>query len=405
MPVMDVPLTRAEVERHYRAHLQEYTVQELVHVRHILISPVGSGPAADAAARQKAEDILRRVRAGEDFRALAAKYSDDPATKNDAGDVGMFKHGQMLPSFERAAFAMRPGDITGPVKSDVGYHVLQCLEYAPPVMHPLREVYANVAHDAAMEKAKRLAGERADSVLRTIHTGAEAEAAARRLKLSVIPTDHALGTINDYDDALRPYIRTLETLKPGQLHPAIQVYEGLGPVITWVTGITPAQPRPWATARPYAYQQYRIDRAREALEAKKAELDSMLAAGWSFDSLGTLWGGLERIPAAETGGELREMGSRTLLDSLVFGIHHPPVLEVGRVSGWIEFRNGLAKIRVNTRTAPGADEVERRVALRHQVVLWHRLNDYFDRLKARYPVRILDGELRATALPEPSEDS
>jgi parvulin-like peptidyl-prolyl isomerase len=404
-PIMEVPLTRAEVERWYRAHIDQYTVQELVHVRHILISPAGPGPAADAAARQKAEDILRRVRAGEDFAALAAKYTDDPATKNEGGDVGMFRHGQMLEPFERAAFAMRPGDITGPVRSEVGYHVLQCLEYLPPVMHPLREVYANVAHDCASAKATRMASERADSALKTLTTVAQARALAERLHLNIIPTDHAVGTLNEYGDDMRPYIRTLETLKAGQIHPAVQEYSGLGPVITWVDKITPSQPRPWPVARPYAYQHYRIDRARAVLEAKRAELDSMAKAGWSFDSLGTLWGGLEHMASATVGTELRGMGGRTLSDSLIFGIDHPPVLAVGQVSPWIEFRSGLVKMRVNERLAPDPDEVTRRVALRHQVVLWHRLNDYFDTLKVRYPVRILDGELRATALPEPTENS
>ncbi|MBI1797003.1 MAG: peptidyl-prolyl cis-trans isomerase [Candidatus Eisenbacteria bacterium] len=405
VPVMDVPLNRGEVNRYYRAHMPEYTVEELVHIRHILISPSGPSAAADAAARQKAEEILRRVRAGEDFPQLAAQYSDDPATRDDGGDVGMFRHGVMRDAFERAAFAMRPHDIAGPVKTDVGYHILECLEYLPPVIHPLREVYANVAHDCALAKAKRVAAERADSVLSAIRTVAQAKEAAERLHLTLLPTDHAVGTLNQYGAELRDYMRTMEQLKPGQLHPRTQLYEGLGTAISWVDGITPSRLRPWTLAIPYVVQRYRIARARATLLAKKAELDSMSRAGWSFDSLGTLWGGLERLPGAEAGGELRAMSGRAILDSLAFGGDRPPVLETGHVSDWIEFPGGFARVRVSRRVAPDPDALAKRLELRRQIALWHRLNDYFDKLKDRYPVRILDGELRSTALPEPTVTS
>ena len=400
-----VPLSRAEVERYFRGHINDYTVQELVRVRHILISPTGPGPQADAAARTRAEEITRRVKAGEDFVKLAAQYSDDPATKNDGGDVGVFRHGQMREAFERAAFAMRPGDITGPVKSEVGYHVLECLEYAPPVIHPIGQVYANVAHDCAIDKATRMATDRADSLYRTLKSVAQAREMAKRLGLDVIPNNHEVGTVGRYPAELRAYAQKLETLGPGQIYPGIQVYQGLGPVITWVDAVDPPRSLPWQEARALAIQRYEEQRKRSALIAKRAELDSMAAAGWSFDSLATLWGGFERLVDAAPGVVLTGLGGRVLLDSLVFGRSRPAVLTEGQWSSWVDFPGGLVKLRIASRVSADPDELQRRLEARRQVMVWHRLNDYFDKLKARYPVQILDSELRATKLPEPTEES
>ncbi len=401
--LLNVELTRDEIERFYRAHVNEYSIEELVRVRHILVSPTEPGAVADAAARAKAEALLARVRSGEDFARLAAESSDDPATRDQGGDVGVFRHGQMREEFERAAFAMRLGDIAGPVRTEVGYHILECLEYVPPVLHPIAEVYANVAYDCARKKADRIAADRADSLYRTLRSVAQAKAVAARHRLEVIPTEHAIGAFGGYDDAMQSYIRKLETLRPGEFYPGTQYYEGLGQVITWVDSVVPPRLLRWDEAKGEVVERDRRDNAQRALLAKKAELDSMLSAGWSLDSLAAPWGGLERLTEAPRGSQLRDMGGKAVLDSLVFGRERAPLLQPGQVSAWLEFPGGYAKLRVVGRLAPDPEVLARRLELRRQLVLWRRLNEYFDRLKARYPVQILDGELRATALPEPTE--
>jgi parvulin-like peptidyl-prolyl isomerase len=123
-------LDEADVRKYFEAHKAEF---EQVRARHILIRVQGS-PApvrpgqkdlTEAEALAKAQDLRKRILAGEDFAQLARQESDDTGSGANGGDLGSFRHGQMVPTFEQAAFAMQPGDLSEPVKSPFGYHLIK----------------------------------------------------------------------------------------------------------------------------------------------------------------------------------------------------------------------------------------------------------------------------------------
>jgi parvulin-like peptidyl-prolyl isomerase len=82
----------------------------------------------DKKQRAKAEEVLQRVRNGEDFAALAKEFSTDPGSKDKGGDLGWFGSGQMVPEFDKAAFALKPGEVSGVVQSQFGFHIIKVEE-------------------------------------------------------------------------------------------------------------------------------------------------------------------------------------------------------------------------------------------------------------------------------------
>ncbi|HXT64992.1 MAG TPA: peptidylprolyl isomerase [Pyrinomonadaceae bacterium] len=127
-----VKASQPEIDEYMKAHPEEQ-----VHARHILISvksadEVKSPDAAEGLdkpqARAKAEEVLKRVKAGENFEALAKEYSTDPGSKESGGDLGWFGKGRMVPEFEKAAFALQPGQISDIVESPFGFHIIKVEE-------------------------------------------------------------------------------------------------------------------------------------------------------------------------------------------------------------------------------------------------------------------------------------
>lgn len=103
-------------------------------LRQILIEPAVSD-ARDDAIRQQAETILARAKAGEDFASLAKQYSEEPGAAQTGGDLGFFQHNAMVKPFSDAVFAMKKGEIAGPVKTPFGYHIIKLIDIKDDMRH------------------------------------------------------------------------------------------------------------------------------------------------------------------------------------------------------------------------------------------------------------------------------
>lgn len=119
-------VTDADVQRYYNQHQKEFMVPEEVRVRHILIAvPQKADAKTVAAAKTKAEGILDQLKHGANFAELAKKYSDDPGSKAQGGELGYIQHGATVPAFDQAAFSLQPGQLSGLVRTQFGFHILQ----------------------------------------------------------------------------------------------------------------------------------------------------------------------------------------------------------------------------------------------------------------------------------------
>jgi peptidyl-prolyl cis-trans isomerase C len=126
-----IVVSEAEGKRYYDENPNFFQQPEQVHARHILIKVApDADDAAKAEARKSIEAVEKKVKAGEDFEALAMAHSQGPSGPK-GGDLGFFGRGQMVPPFEEAAFALEPGKVSGIVETEFGYHLIQNVEKKP----------------------------------------------------------------------------------------------------------------------------------------------------------------------------------------------------------------------------------------------------------------------------------
>ncbi|MBD2769186.1 SurA N-terminal domain-containing protein [Hymenobacter sp. BT664] len=141
--------------------------QSAARASHILIKAEGPTPEAKAAAKAKAQDILKKIKGGADFAALARQFGTD-GTKDQGGDLGWFGQGRMVPEFEKAIFsATAPGLLPNVVETSFGYHVIKITAAPTKQTYQVAEVKKTIApsdatRDVAYAKAQQLKGEATD---------------------------------------------------------------------------------------------------------------------------------------------------------------------------------------------------------------------------------------------------
>jgi peptidyl-prolyl cis-trans isomerase C len=130
-----------QVTDFYAKNPDQFKQPERVRASHILIMvPKGSDATAKTAARTKAADILKDVKAGKDFAALAKEHSQDPGSAQNGGDLGFFQQGQMVGPFNDVAFKLAPGSVSDLVETEFGFHIIKVAEKQPARTVPLEEV-------------------------------------------------------------------------------------------------------------------------------------------------------------------------------------------------------------------------------------------------------------------------
>ncbi|MFZ0747613.1 MAG: peptidyl-prolyl cis-trans isomerase [Terracidiphilus sp.] len=262
--------TQQEIQQYYNAHQSEYSVPEQARSRHILIQvSAGADAKADAAAKAKAENILKQLKAGGNWTELAKKYSDDPGSKDSGGELGFAQRGHMVPAFDNAIFTQKIGDIEI-VKSQYGYHIVQVEERTPAHAQTLSEVLPTIqatlirqnSEAAQQNYARELTSE-------AIKNGLQKTAEAHHLQLVTTPPVAEQGVISALPDGSQLLAKAFQS-KQGD--PAQSAPTGEGYAVFQVTGITPAHAPTFADWKSHVLDDYRTEQLPALLRQKTAEL-------------------------------------------------------------------------------------------------------------------------------------
>jgi peptidyl-prolyl cis-trans isomerase D len=261
--------TQQEIQQYFSAHQSEYSVPEQARSRHILIKVApGADAKTDAAAKAKAEGLLKQIKSGANFAELAKKNSED-SSKDAGGELGFFRRGATVPEFEKALFSQKIGD-TEIVKSQFGYHILQVEERQAAHSQSLSEVLPVI--QATLIRQKEAAAEENYARMLTseaIKNGLEKTAAAHHLEVVTTPLVGVRGVISALPNSAEILGKAFES-KQGD--PPQSAPTGEGYAIFQVTEVAAAHAPSFADWKSHVADDYRNEQLPVLLSQKTQEL-------------------------------------------------------------------------------------------------------------------------------------
>jgi peptidyl-prolyl cis-trans isomerase D len=281
---------------HYDLHRADrFTEPEQVKARHILIKMAGSADEqAKAEIRKRAEDLLARAKAGEDFAALAKKHSEDLGSAANGGDLGLFPRGRMVPEFETAAFALQAGGLSDIVESQFGLHIIKVEERRAGGPRPLDGVRDEIEMTLRTQQGLDLARKQAEADRRAVVGGKSlAEAVQGRPLNETAP--FAAGDLVAGIGRVRPFTDAAFALGEGEVSDLVETDDAVYLLSPFAR--TEAHTPTLADVRSRVEDDVRRERA-EAVAKEKAEALRARAQAVGLDAA-----------AAEAGYRVEQTGS------------------------------------------------------------------------------------------------
>jgi peptidyl-prolyl cis-trans isomerase D len=358
------------VQQYYNDHASDYSVPEQAKSRHILIAVApNASPAVDAAAKAKAQMVLKLLQAGGNWNDLAKKYSEDPGSKDTGGELGFAQRGKMVPAFDNAIFTQKIGDIDM-IKTNFGYHIVQVEERQAAHTQPLSEVQASIVAtltrqaEAAAENnyAQQLTSEAARS-------GMEKTAAAHHLDLVTtdpIASDGVIAALPDSAQILS------KAFKSKQGDPPQSATTGEGFAIFQVTGIVPAHAPSFADWKSHVLDDYRQEQLPALLSLKTKQLADQAQSTKDLAKAAKAVGAtVKTSDLVGESGQVPDFGEVGQVAPQLFDMN------VGAISGPINAGRTGVVVKIDDKQAPTPDEIQKNLDQTRDEILDQRRNEAF----------------------------
>ena len=267
-----IQISDSQVESYYNSHKDQYRTPERVQARHILIKTTGKTQAEVPQLKAKAEDLLKQIKGGADFAALAQKNSEDPGSAAKGGDLGWIVRGQMVKNFEDSVFSLKPKDVSDVITTEYGFHIIQVMAKETARLRTLEEVKPEIVGNLRNQQVFDLMQNMADQAhAELVKAPQNARQIADKLRLQFVQVDKfkqgdTVPTLGVDPQAAA----ALMTLKKGEISQVIQAGNKL--VVAEVTDLHAAHPAEFGEAELQVRTQYAQQQGMQLAteKAKKA---------------------------------------------------------------------------------------------------------------------------------------
>ncbi len=338
-------VTDQQLQQQYQENIDSYRTPERVRVRHILIKTQGKPKDEAAKLKSKAEDVLKQLQHGGDFADLAKKNSDDTGSAVKGGELGWITRGQTVPNFEKTAFALKPGETSGLIETEYGYHIIQSEEKQTAHTQTFDEVKPQLLVDAKKQIATdnlRKAVEGAHSEIG--RAPAQAEAIAKKDNLKFFKIDNMTsGTAMPEVNTLPELMNAIFAAAKGSLTEVSNIDAQGKSAFAVVTNVIPPHDADYASVEGDVTKKY-VDAESERLAQEAAKAASERARkGDSLQAIAKSYGIEVKTAAPFTmDGAAEGIGSATLLSAAFKD-------QVGDIVGPVASASGQFVCRVSER--------------------------------------------------------
>jgi peptidyl-prolyl cis-trans isomerase D len=374
--VSAITVNDREIERYYNQNLFRYETPDQVGTSHILFE---TSPDTDEdALRKKAEGVLARAKAGEDFAELAREFSDDTSGEL-GGDLGLFPRGQMVPEFEQAAFSMSEGQISDLVQTTYGLHIIKVTSRQESVARSLESVKEEVRSTITQDKARQLMEDAIASASTKVQASGNIDALSTEYPL-LVPQETPFFGLQDRMPQLEnspEAARAAFDVPVGSVTPIIRL--GNGYAFLQVIEERPAGIPQLDEVTGEVEADLRGERVMELAERGAAEIRNQLAEGSADIEL-------EAMKSFFRESQLPDAGPSGAVAARVFQ------LAPSELSEPIPAGNGYVVLRVLERSGFSEESyVEQKEEFEEQILSEQRLriwNSFIANLQSRYAIEV-----------------
>jgi len=340
-------VTGQQIERAYNDNIQQYSTPEQVRASHILLKTEGKD---DAAVKKQAEDLLAKLKAGANFEELAKKNSQDEGSATKGGDLDFFGKGQMVPEFDKVAFALKPGQMSDLVKTQFGYHIIKVTDHRAASQKTLAEVRGQIEDQLKSEQAQAAAQKLADQVAAELKKPGDFASVARNHGLQtgesgLFQQDEPIAGIG-----MAPAVgQQAFEMKEGEVSGALRTPQGYAFVT--VTGKQAPYVPKLDEVKSKVHDDVLKQKAIEAARAKAASITAQMKSG-DFEKAAKSAGlEVKTTDLIARGAPIADAGVSPALEAAAFN------LPVGAVSDPVVTENGAAIVKVVERKDVAADDL------------------------------------------------